>query len=174
MITRPQNLATNDVVYFSLAFVILYSHSVNKIKISRSVDWRCLCQVQGWTQTYGRYPHKSKFSWRFSLLSKWSGLNKCRLQAIYRRLSFVPRTFTAKRLYWRQQSRTQILPSTCNWNVIAKGKNWHPARIFCICVLTYLSIGKLIEIIYYHKPFSKNYNKPVDHFLFLLAVLPYR
>ena len=31
-----------------------------------------------------------------------------------------------------------------------------------------------MEIIYYHKPFSKNYNKPVDHFLFLLAVLSYR
>ena len=30
-----------------------------------------------------------------------------------------------------------------------------------------------MEIIYYHKPFSKNYNKPVDHFLFLLAVLSY-
>ena len=31
-----------------------------------------------------------------------------------------------------------------------------------------------MEIIYYHKPISKNYNKPVDHFLFLLAVLSYR
>ena len=31
-----------------------------------------------------------------------------------------------------------------------------------------------MEIIYYHKPFSKNCNKPVDHFLFLLAVLSYR
>ena len=31
-----------------------------------------------------------------------------------------------------------------------------------------------MEIIYYHKPFSKNCNKPVDHFLFLLAVLFYR
>ena len=28
-----------------------------------------------------------------------------------------------------------------------------------------------MEIIYYHKPFSKNYTKPFDHFLFLLAVL---
>ena len=31
-----------------------------------------------------------------------------------------------------------------------------------------------MEIVYQHKPFSKNYNKPVDHFLFLLAVLSYR
>ena len=31
-----------------------------------------------------------------------------------------------------------------------------------------------MEIIYYHKPFSKNYNRPVDHFLLLLAVLSYR
>ena len=31
-----------------------------------------------------------------------------------------------------------------------------------------------MEIIYFHKPFSKNCNKPVDHFLFLLAVLSYR
>ena len=28
-----------------------------------------------------------------------------------------------------------------------------------------------MEIIYYHEPFSKNYNKSVDHFLFLLALL---
>ena len=27
-----------------------------------------------------------------------------------------------------------------------------------------------MEIIYYHKPFSKHCSKPVDHFLFLLAV----
>ena len=33
---------------------------------------------------------------------------------------------------------------------------------------------KLMEIVYQHKPFSKNYNKPLDHFLFLLAVLSYR
>ena len=28
-----------------------------------------------------------------------------------------------------------------------------------------------MEMIYYHKPVSKSYTKPVDHFLFLLAVL---
>ena len=27
-----------------------------------------------------------------------------------------------------------------------------------------------MEKIYWHKPFSRHYNKPVDHFLFLLAV----
>ena len=31
-----------------------------------------------------------------------------------------------------------------------------------------------MEIIYSHEPFSKNYDMPVDHFLFLLAVLSYR
>ena len=31
-----------------------------------------------------------------------------------------------------------------------------------------------MEIIHYHKPFSKNYNRPVDHFLFLLTVLSYK
>ena len=31
-----------------------------------------------------------------------------------------------------------------------------------------------MEIIHQHKPLSKNYNKPVDHFLFLSAVLSYR
>ena len=31
-----------------------------------------------------------------------------------------------------------------------------------------------MEIRYCHTPFSQNYNEPVDHFLFLLAVLPYR
>ena len=31
-----------------------------------------------------------------------------------------------------------------------------------------------MEIIYYHEPFCKNYDMPVDHFLFLLAVLSYR
>ena len=28
-----------------------------------------------------------------------------------------------------------------------------------------------MERVYYHKSVSKNYNKPVDHFLFPLAVL---
>ena len=31
-----------------------------------------------------------------------------------------------------------------------------------------------MEIIHYHKPFSKNYNRPVVHFLFLLTVLSYK
>ena len=31
-----------------------------------------------------------------------------------------------------------------------------------------------MEIIHYHKPLSKNYNRPVDHFLFLLTVLSYK
>ena len=40
--------------------------------------------------------------------------------------------------------------------------------------VSYIGVGKQMEITYLYKPFSKHYNKPVDHFLFLLAVLPYR
>ena len=52
---------------------------------------------------------------------------------------------------------------------LASGKHFHDR-----CFLTYLNVGKWMEIRYCHTPFSKNFNKPVDHFLFLLAVLPYR
>ena len=30
-----------------------------------------------------------------------------------------------------------------------------------------------MEITYLHRPFNRHYNKPLNHFLFLLAVLPY-
>ena len=52
---------------------------------------------------------------------------------------------------------------------LASSKHFHDR-----CFLTYLNVGKWMEIRYCHTPFSKNFNKPVDHFLFLLAVLPYR
>ena len=57
---------------------------------------------------------------------------------------------------------------------VLKDKNGIQQEFSVYVFLTYLSIGKWMEIIYYHKPFSKNYNKPVDRFLFLLAVLSYR
>ena len=41
------------------------------------------------------------------------------------------------------------------------------------CFLTF-SLQVFFDFWYYHEPFSKNYDMPVDHFLFLLAVLSYR